>query len=154
MPAGLPEASEAWLSEAMGEICGRKEGMASRERADPAPPPPLALLPHSSAPPLSICQSVTWPCTGLNPYLGKGSFFVQGKPTWDRMAFWSLLWLLGILFGWPLFCAILSQTELEYESSTILLILDKTMQSLFSTFKTRFWIQQISSLLSFYSADF
>lgn len=72
VPAGLPGASEAWLSEAMGEICGSqgRNGM------------PLTCWSRHPRPCLSVSQ-LTWPCTGLNPH------WEQRKLTRERTTLWS-----------------------------------------------------------------
>lgn len=76
MPAGRPGASEAWLSEAMGEICDG-HGMPLSVLSPPAPPP-LSLCQSFSQ---SVSQGLPWLRTGLNPHRDGKSVFLKWKPT-------------------------------------------------------------------------
>ncbi len=88
-PAGLPEASEAWLSEAMGEICGSKGRNGMRLTCWSSLSPLLAASVY-----LSVSRVLTWPCTGLNPHW-ENCLFLKRKPTWDRMTLWFVISLIA-----------------------------------------------------------
>lgn len=99
MPAGLPEASEAWLSEPMGRDLWqpRKEWHAVNVLIQPLPlcTTPVYLL---------VSGGLTWPCTGLNLLWQKCLFLEEEKKTaGDRKTLWSMIALcltLTMLLVW------------------------------------------------------